>query len=774
MRSLLLMFTLLAAPYAARTMDIDEAVRLPGTWRNIMFRNTLEPVWLPDGHSFWYRVATGPGEEEFVLVDAETGRRSAAKDLDGLGLAGSTVLHTSSLSTEPERSRRTGAPLTLEIENQLDEPVRLFWLTRQGRPKEYDRIEARGRIGMETFEGHAWRLERADGTTLAVVTASAAVQRVVVDGIGLPPAPRETGGPGAISPDGRWAAFTQDGRVMLRDTKTGTTRHLATDLDAASPFHGPCVWSADSRAFLAQGAAPVEQRQIAIVESSPRDSGEPRLQMINYPNPGDPLPRPVPVLFHPHEDRHDWKAVDPALFPEPYAPGGAFGVRPSPDGREFFLDYNQRGHKLYRILAVDAQTAAARVVVEERSPTFIDYQDKTWRHWLDRTGELIWMSEREGWCHLWLIDAKTGAVKNAITRGPWVVREVLVVDEERREVWFMAGGVNPGEDPYHRHLCRAGFDGSGFTRLTQSDGDHRILFSPDRRFFIAVWSRADHPPVHELRRGADGALVCVLETADISRLLAAGWTPPERFTAKGRDGTTDIHGVIVRPPGFDPARRYPVVEDIYAGPHDAQAPKEFSLLEGQQQVAALSAVVVVLDGMGTNHRGKAFHDMCWKNLKDAGFPDRIAWIRAAASTRPWMDLTRVGVHGTSAGGQNAMRALLDHGDFYRVAVASCGCHDNRMDKMWWNEQWLGWPVDESYARNSNVVDAHKLNGRLLLIVGELDRNVDPASTYQVVGALQRAGKDFDFMPVIGAGHDAGYTPVGRRLRLEFLRRHLAM
>jgi dipeptidyl-peptidase 4 len=282
-------------------MDVEDAIRLPGTWRNKMFRNTLEPVWLPDGRSFWYRVATGPGEEEFVLVDAETGRRSAAANLDGLGLAGSTVLHTSGLSTEPERSRNTGAPLSLEIENQLDEPVRLFWLNRQGRPKEYNRIEARGRIGMDTFEGHVWRLERIDGTTLAVVTASAAVQRIVVDGVGLPPANQSTGGPGTISPDGRWSAFTQDGKVMLRDTKTGATRHLATDLDATSPFHGPCVWSADSRAFLAQGAAPVRQRQIAIVESSPRDSVEPRLQMLDYPKPGDPLPRPVPVLFRPHE-----------------------------------------------------------------------------------------------------------------------------------------------------------------------------------------------------------------------------------------------------------------------------------------------------------------------------------------------------------------------------------------------------------------------------------------------------------------------------------------
>ncbi|MFO1529825.1 MAG: prolyl oligopeptidase family serine peptidase [Kiritimatiellia bacterium] len=773
MRSLLLLICCLPATTSARPADIDAALRLPQTWRNKVFRDVLEPVWLPGGSSFWYRIATAPGTFEYVLVDAETGRRTTAPDLRALGVAGETALRTSGLTIEHRRSLHTGVPLNLEIENQLDEPVHLSWINRQGLPVGYGQIEAHGRRTMGTFDGHAWLLKRADGATIAVLTATPAVERVVVDGAGLPPAPGPAEGPGALSPDGRWAAFTRSGRVMLRDTRTGATRHLATDLDATSPFQGPCVWSADGRSFLAQGAAPVRRRQIALVESSPAASIEPRLHMVDYPKPGDPLPRPVPVIFRPEEDRHDWTAVDPAFFPEPFAPGGTFAVRPSDDGKEFFLDYNQRGHQLYRIIAADARTGATRVVVEERSPTFIDYQAKTWRHWLDRTGELIWMSEREGWCHLWLVDARTGRVRNAITRGPWVVREVLAVDEQRREVWFMAGGVNPGEDPCHRHLCRAGFDGSGFTRLTQSDGDHRILFSPDRRFFIAVWSRADHPPVHELRRGADGALVCVLETADISRLLATGWTPPERFVAKGRDGTTDIHGVIIRPPGLDPARRHPVVEEIYAGPHDAFAPKEFSLLEGPQQLASLGFAVVVLDGMGTNHRGKAFHDVCWKNLKDAGFPDRIAWIRAAAATRPWMDLDRVGVYGTSAGGQNAMRALLDHGDFYRVAVASGGCHDNRMDKMWWNEQWLGWPVDESYARNSNVVDAHKLQGHLLLIVGELDRNVDPASTYQVVGALQRAGKSFDFMPVIGAGHDAGFTPAGLRLRLEFLLRHLA-
>jgi dipeptidyl aminopeptidase/acylaminoacyl peptidase len=180
----------------------------------------------------------------------------------------------------------------------------------------------------------------------------------------------------------------------------------------------------------------------------------------------------------------------------------------------------------------------------------------------------------------------------------------------------------------------------------------------------------------------------------------------------------------------------------------------------------------MVDGMGTNWRGKAFHDVCWKNLKDAGLSDHVAWLKAAAAERPWMDLSRVGIYGGSAGGQNAVRALLDHPDVYRVAVADCGCHDNRMDKIWWNELWMGWPVDESYAASSNVVDAHRLQGRLMLIVGELDDNVDPASTLQLSAALVRAGKDHELVVIPGAGHGAAETPYGSMKRLSFLKRHL--
>ncbi len=367
-------------------------------------------------------------------------------------------------------------------------------------------------------------------------------------------------------------------------------------------------------------------------------------------------------------------------------------------------------------------------------------------------------------------------MKNPITKGEWVVRGGDRVDEEKRQVWFRAGGIRPEQDPYYVHFCRVNFDGAGLVILTEGDGTHEVQFSPDRRYLIDTYSRVDLPPVTELRRVEDGKLVCELERADWSELLATRWAtrwqPPERFVAKGRDGKTDIFGVIFRPTNFDAGKKYPVIEQIYAGPQGSFVPKGFRPFYGPQAMAELGFILVQIDGMGTSNRSKAFHDVCCKNLADSGFPDRILWLKAAAEKYPCMDLSRVGIYGGSAGGQSATAALLQHPDFYKVAVSDCGCHDNRMDKIWWNELWMGWPVGPHYAEQSNVTNAHKLRGKLLLMVGEQDRNVDPASTMQVVNALVRAGKDFDLLVTPGAGHGSGESPYGRRRRMDFFVRHL--
>ena len=377
------------------------------------------------------------------------------------------------------------------------------------------------------------------------------------------------------------------------------------------------------------------------------------------------------------------------------------------------------------------------------------------------------MSERDGWNHLYLYDGKTGQPKNQITKGQWVVRSVAGVDSKNRKIYFLASGMDQGKDPYYRHLFRIDFDGANLTRLTTIDADHNAQIAPDFQSFTDSYSRPDLPPTTELRSLPANDRIALLEQASDTALKAAGWRPPEVITSKARDGQTDIWGLLYRPTNFNEKQRYPVVEYIYAGPHDSFVPKRFTPASQMQALAELGFIVVQIDGMGTSNRSKAFHDVAWKTLADAGFPDRKIWHKTVAAKYPWYDLTRLGIYGHSAGGQSAMGALLFHNDLYKVAVSSAGCHDNRMDKIWWNEQWMGWPIGPEYAKSSNVDNAPKLKGNLLLAVGELDTNVDPSSTFQVVNALIKANKDFDFLVVPNADHN-GWGPYWDRKRAAFL------
>jgi dipeptidyl aminopeptidase/acylaminoacyl peptidase len=371
-----------------------------------------------------------------------------------------------------------------------------------------------------------------------------------------------------------------------------------------------------------------------------------------------------------------------------------------------------------------------------------------------------------------LVDA-ISARMTPITSGDWVVRDIDLIDQTNRVLWFRASGVFAGQDPYLIHYGRVNFDGSGLTFLTEGAGSHAIQFSPDRKYILDSYSRVDLAPVTELRRVSDGKLIAKLEEADTTELTASGWKAPEVFVAKGRDGKTDIWGIICRPRDFDPNNKYPILEDIYAGPHGSFVPKTFSARERYEAWNKLGFVVVKIDGMGTANRSKAFQDVCWQNLKDGGFEDRILWMKAAAAKDPALDISRVGIYGTSAGGQNAAAAVIFHPEFYKAAVANCGCHDNRMDKASWNEQWMGYPVGPHYAACSNIDNAGKLGGALFLIVGELDTNVPPESTLRLVDALIKADKDFELLVVPGANHGVRgpATPyVQRRMEQFFVKR----
>ena len=568
------------------------------------------------------------------------------------------------------------------------------------------------------------------------------------------------------SPDGNWEALIKNYNIVVRSK--GKKEEFALSYDGSEDNYyvlNSIAWSPDSKKIAAYRVHPGYHRKIQYVESSPLDQLQPKYWSIEYAKPGDTVDIERPMLFTLESKQQI--VIDNALFQNPYDVTNLVWRK---DGRAFTFEYNQRGHQAYRVIEVDAATGKARAIIDEASKSFFCYSGKKFRADVADGKEIIWMSERDGWNHLYLFDAD-GNLKNQITKGEWVVRGVDKVDEEKRQLYFHASGMYAGKDPYFNYYYRINFDGTGLTPMTEGDANHTVAFSTDMKFYTDTWSRVDLPAVSQLRSVADGKVLMELEKTDTTELVKAGWRAPEVFTAKGRDGQTDIWGVIIRPTNFDPKKKYPVIENIYAGPQDSFVPKNFSPYTAMQAQAELGFIVVQIDGMGTSNRSKAFHDVAWKNLGDAGFPDRILWHQAVAAKYPYYDISRVGIYGTSAGGQNSLGALLFHPEFYKAAVSASGCHDNRMDKIWWNEQWMGWPLGTEYASASNVDNAYRLQGNLLLSVGEMDPNVDPASTMQVVNALIKANKTFDLIILPGAGHTPG-GEYGERKRFDFFVHHL--
>ena len=589
------------------------------------------------------------------------------------------------------------------------------------------------------------------------------------------PGPTWSGGPRVNestrpipSPDGKSELFLQNYNVWLRAKATPKVlKPLTTDGSEGNYYTlSAQAWSPNGDQAAVYRVRPGQRRKIYFVESSPPGQVQPRPTDVPYAKPGDALDIPQPVLIHIATGKRI--DVENALFPNPYS---LSRIEWRKDGRAFTFEYNQRGHQAYRIIEVNAATGQARAIVNEESDTFFCYYSKKFRDDIADGAETIWMSERDGWNHLYLYDGLAGKLKNRITKGEWVVRSVAGVDARNRQIYFLASGIDANKDPYLRHLFKIDFDGANLTRLTSIDADHNISVSPDFQYFTDSYSRVDLAPVTELRRLPSNEQIAILEKAGDTALKQSGWRPPEVLTAKARDNKTDIWGLLYRPSNFDPNKKYPVLEFIYAGPHDSFVPKRFSPNNPMQAMAELGFIVVQMDGMGTSNRSKAFHDVCWKNIGDAGFPDRINWHKAAAAKYPWYDVNRLGIYGHSAGGQSSLGALLFHGDFYKAAVSSAGCHDNRMDKISWNEQWMGWPVGPEYAAGSNVEHAQNLKGKLLLAVGELDTNVDPASTFQVANALIKAKKQFDLLVLPGANH-GGWGEYWDRKRADFFVRNL--
>lgn len=706
---------------------------------------SVRPNWIGDGETFWYRVETERGAE-FVHVDPALRRRAPAFDPEPLAAALGAAVGT---PVDPYRL-----------------PLRALRFTADG-----IRFEA---------AGAAWRCRLADY----------ALEREPV----APASPIEV-----VAPDGRWVAFRRGHDLWVRPTGGGEAFALTTDGTADQPYacapdagvarrilrrfgisEAPtvAVWSPDSTRILTHR---VDQRGVApmpLIEAAPPDGGRPRLHTSRYALPGETLPEAEWVVLDVRQPSAI--PVSGGRFPISYkSPITAKRAWWAPDGATAYALVQSRDFRTLRLLAVDAARGSARVLIEESGRTRVEPVQEQGQRPLVRVlpggRQALWYSQRDGWGHLYLYDLESGQPLRQVTAGAFAVQEIVHVDAAGRTAYLLVSG-QVREDPYRRTLVRVGLDGGALERLSDDDLDHQVTAPPHGRWFVDTASSVDTPPVTTVR-DREGAPVMEIERADVRRLLAAGWTPPERFRALADDGVTPIYGVLHKPYGFDPSKRYPVVDHIYPGPQVRRVSPWFDMGRWPclaESVAALGFVVIALDGRGSPGRDKAFHDHSYGNLGSCGaLEDHVAVLPQLAASRPWMDLDRVGMFGHSGGGFATARAMLLYPDVYRVGVAESGNHDNRFYHASWAEAYDGRLDEDAESHLSNTGLAERLKGKLLLIHGEMDDNVTPHLTMRLVDRLIAANRDFDLLIVPGAEHGlVGYEAYTTRRNWDYLVRHL--
>ena len=595
------------------------------------------------------------------------------------------------------------------------------------------------------------------------------------------------------SPDGKRTVFIRDWNLWMRDVATGKETALTTDgvkdygyaTDNAGWTHSNraiVLWSPDSRKVATFRQ---DQRNVGEMYLVETRVGHPALQAWKYPMPGDSTvtmiervvidvgTRKITRLQMP-PDQHRSSLCDDVACDDAWS-----DVEWSADGSTLAFVSTARDHKQEELRVADAVTGAVRDVLTDKAETFYESGNGrvNWRY-LPASNEAIWFSERDNWGQLYLHDLKTGREKLQITRGDGNVTQVLRVDEANRVVFFVGVGKEKGRDPYFRHFYRIGMDGAGLKLLTPEDADHDITLLPSGRLFVDVYSRPDAPPVAMLR-DLDGRDVMTLETADISRLTAIGWKPPQPIVVKARDGQTDLHGLLYKPTDFDPAKKYPIVNHIYPGPQTGSVgSRSFSAARGDaQSLAELGFVVVEIDGMGTPWRSKKFHEAYYGNMGDNTLPDQVAAMQELAGRYPWIDLDRAGIYGHSGGGYATADAMFRYPDFFKVGISEAGNHDNRNYEDDWAEKWQGLLRKNSdgttnYDNQANQLVAKNLKGHLLLAHGTTDTNVPPDNTLLVVNELIKANKDFDLLMLPNRGHGFGNEPYMVRRRWDYFVRYL--
>lgn len=438
----------------------------------------------------------------------------------------------------------------------------------------------------------------------------------------------------------------------------------------------------------------------------------------------------------------------------------------------YFLCW-ERGRRAATLWKTDLHSGDSLCLYQENSPTLLDYPfmpDKC----LVAGDHVFWISERDGWAHLYLLDAHRAQQHLAenegknegprqLTRGKWAVRQILGWDQHGGWLYFLAGGREDAaqvRDPYFRQLYRLHLESGDIQRLSQEDADYEVVLAADCSHYCANWSRPDLT-VRSMVFASDGQALSMLGQGDFSPCKA--WRTPFEVKVKARDGVHDLYGLLLAPPGYDKVqaqesgKTWPLVVSYYPGCHAATVPKRLEAgnhLAFMQSLAALGFFVLRLDSMGGPGRSKAFHDVCYRNLGEAGLPDQIGAIAQLAGQYP-LDLSRVAIIGTSAGGHAAARAMLLHPGVFKLGIAAAGCHDYLYEAAEWTEDYGGWPLDKAALHAaSNTPYAAQMQGRLLLIHGSLDDNVSPMQSMRLGQKLLAHHKQVEMLMVEGADHAA--------------------
>jgi dipeptidyl aminopeptidase/acylaminoacyl peptidase len=713
----------------------------------------VAPRWLP-GDRFWYRNRVLEGHE-FIVVDPTVPSRRPAFDHHRLAAALSLAADTSYVGTK------------LPFD-------------------EFEFVD--GGVRFHTGDSIRWTCSTTD---------------YVCTGPDSTPAPPRTE---IGSPDGRWVAFSRDENLWVRSTGTGEEVQLSSDGEAdfgyAVPQEGCCsvvtlarrgeeappvlAWSPDSRMI---GTHRLDERRVERLHLLETATGRPKLHSYRVALPGDSvIPTYEVHLFDVAAGSGVRADVDPIDAVNTSCCGLAIDTlwkdaRWGEGSDEFFFTRGVRSYDTLQLYAANTATGDTRLILEETSKTYVEANAgrggvPNWRV-INGNSEVVWWSERDGWGHLYLFDAATGALKNRITEGPWMVTDLLTVDEANRWAYFTAVGREEGQNPYYQHLYRARLDGGRVERLTPEAGDHRVAVSPSGRYFVDQNGTYQSAPTTVLR-DRSGRVLTTLEEADFSRLTAQGWRFPVPFEALARDGVTPVHGLLFFPSDFDEGTSYPVVDYIYPGPQVGPIrSRQGSVAQGGNAaaLAELGFIVFQIDALGTPLRDKAFHDAYYGNMRDNGIPDHIAAMRQLATRYPQMDLDRVGIFGHSGGGFSSTDAILSYPDFFKVAVSTAGNHDNRSYDFTWGEKYHGLlkrnpDGTDSFDSQANQNIAHRLKGKILFMYGTLDDNVHPNANLLVMDALIDANKDFDLVVMPNRNHGFSNEPYVIRRTWDYFVRHL--